>query len=163
MRFLIESLGLKEAETFWGRFERVIDTQVQAIGGEASALLGRELRRAAPRRTGAGARSIQRRPARGERVGPGHWLWRFFARHYLLFTVPPGTRPHPIQARRARALRFYWKKGPRGPGIYFFKRVQHPGYRPVFDWRRVAMQRARPQIQTLLKRWQLKLPLYGVR
>jgi hypothetical protein len=35
-----------------------------------------------------------------------------------------GTRAHPIFARRAKALRFYWNKR---QGVYFFNRVQHPG------------------------------------
>jgi len=38
-----------------------------------------------------------------------------------------GTRPHPISAVRGMALRFFWSEGPQGPGIYFFKSVNHPG------------------------------------
>ena len=27
-------------------------------------------------------------------------------------------------------LKFYWARGPRGPGIYYFMRVMHPGIKP---------------------------------
>jgi hypothetical protein len=38
-----------------------------------------------------------------------------------------GTRPHVIRARRARYLRFFWRKVGR---LVFFKSVNHPGTRP---------------------------------
>ena len=38
-----------------------------------------------------------------------------------------GTRPHVIEAKRARALHFYWDK--KGEEV-FFKRVNHPGTAP---------------------------------
>lgn len=38
-----------------------------------------------------------------------------------------GTRAHVIRARRARYLRFFWRKLGR---IVYFKSVQHPGTRP---------------------------------
>lgn len=38
-----------------------------------------------------------------------------------------GTRPHIIRAKNASFLRFYWARGPRGAGIYFFRSVNHPG------------------------------------
>ncbi len=44
--------------------------------------------------------------------------------------VREGTRPHPITARPGGVLRFDWPQGPRGPGIYFFRRVNHPGTAP---------------------------------
>lgn len=44
-----------------------------------------------------------------------------------------GARPHKIRARRAKALRFQWKK--LGGQTVFFKSVQHPGNRPYkFLW-----------------------------
>jgi len=43
-----------------------------------------------------------------------------------------GARPHPIVARRARFLRFYWPKVGR---VVFFRRVSHPGNKPYkFLW-----------------------------
>ncbi len=37
------------------------------------------------------------------------------------------TEPHSIEAVRAKSLRFFWGAGPAGPGVYFFRKVQHPG------------------------------------
>ena len=39
-----------------------------------------------------------------------------------------GTRSHPIVARRAKSLRFFWDNGPDGPGWYNFPAVNHPGF-----------------------------------
>ena len=41
--------------------------------------------------------------------------------------IQEGTIRHPISAVRGMALRFFWAEGPQGPGIYFFKSVNHPG------------------------------------
>ena len=45
---------------------------------------------------------------------------------YSLF-VHEGTRAHVIAARKANSLAFFWPNGPNGPGLYFFKSVNHPG------------------------------------
>ena len=44
--------------------------------------------------------------------------------------ITQGTKAHFIRARRVRFLRFDWPKGPNGPGIYFFRKVNHPGTKP---------------------------------
>lgn len=41
-----------------------------------------------------------------------------------------GTRPHPIHAKNVPFMIFYWEKGWMGPGIYYFKSVNHPGIKP---------------------------------
>lgn len=53
---------------------------------------------------------------------------------YVLPFLRDGTRAHeiptggaPAQMAKGYPLRFYWEKGPRGPGIYRFWRVWHPG------------------------------------
>lgn len=150
MHLTVEIRGFKAACTFWQSLRDQADRQARAAGMVAASFLTKELRRVAPRRTGTGARSIAARPATGQRIAGG-WVWRFFSRFYMLFTVPPGTRAHPIEAKRAQALRFFWQKGPRGPGIYFFKRVQHPGYKPPFDWRKVAVVRTQRSLGRLMK------------
>jgi hypothetical protein len=38
-----------------------------------------------------------------------------------------GTRPHVIRPRRAKALRFFWRKIDR---VVYFRQVNHPGTRP---------------------------------
>lgn len=48
-------------------------------------------------------------------------------RHKAALFVIRGTQPHPIRARRAKALRFQ----PRGQSGYVFRKsVQHPGNKP---------------------------------
>ncbi|HEY4452388.1 MAG TPA: hypothetical protein VGN13_12435 [Solirubrobacteraceae bacterium] len=44
------------------------------------------------------------------------------------YYVHEGTHPHVIEAKSG-SLGFYWENGPDGPGMYYFKRVQHPGTR----------------------------------
>lgn len=39
-----------------------------------------------------------------------------------------GARPHQIVPRNAQVLAFEWPK--RGPGVFFFKAVNHPGNKP---------------------------------
>ena len=68
--------------------------------------------------------------------------------YQLKFTFPPGTKPHLIpggskvsslqeaatlQMHKGYPLRFYWEQGPRGPGMYFYWAVQHPGFKGG-DW-----------------------------
>jgi len=56
---------------------------------------------------------------------------------YLLKWIREGTKPHPIprggsaeMMAKGYPLRFYWEKGPAGPGIYRFWSVNHPGTKP---------------------------------
>jgi hypothetical protein len=58
-----------------------------------------------------------------------------------------GTQPHYIEAVNARALRFYWERGPRGPGIYYFAHVNHPGAKPN-DWVAKAINVIEPEVET---------------
>lgn len=49
---------------------------------------------------------------------------------YALF-VHEGTTPHVIYAKNSSVLAFNWPNGPNGPGVYFFKQVNHPGTKAV--------------------------------
>lgn len=49
-------------------------------------------------------------------------------------TTDKGARAHIIRARRAKVLRFWWGAGPRGAGVYFFPKVNHPGNAPQNWW-----------------------------
>lgn len=62
-----------------------------------------------------------------------------------------GTKAHPIRARRARFLRFFWPKGPDGPREYFFRKVQHPGTQPN-PYHRRATDKWMPEADTELRR-----------
>lgn len=64
------------------------------------------------------------------RTRGGHVVRLLNGRRYAPF-IEFGTRPHVIQARRARALRFV-----AGGQVLFRKSVNHPGTRPYkFLWR----------------------------
>lgn len=104
---------------------------VQADGGDvdrftraAAEAVADTARRLAPRRSGELARRIdveQNRQA--GRFAPG---WSVVCdAPYALF-VHEGTRPHPIVARRAPLLVFYWE---RVGAVVAFPRVNHPGTR----------------------------------
>lgn len=147
--FAIELRGVDELDKSMRDYHRRIIRYLRVAGMLTASSLTHELRRAAPKQTGRGVKSIDFKPLGGERLRDG-WAWTFFSRDYMLFTIPPGTRPHLIRAKRAKALRFYWEKGPRGPGIYFFRKVMHPGYKPPFDWRLVAIERTRHYLPGLL-------------
>ncbi len=41
-----------------------------------------------------------------------------------------GTKPHKIAAKGGGVLAFLWASGPQGPGLHFFKSVNHPGTKP---------------------------------
>ena len=85
----------------------------------------RELLARLPRRTGRLAESL-RVEERGDAVIVG--LTASYARFLEL-----GTRPHEIEARRARALAFE-----RQGRLVFARRVLHPGIRPRFMAREAA-------------------------
>lgn len=115
------------------------DLTIRAVHGEDAfkrrmwLVMGREghrlaklAREEAPKRTGAYARSIkhqtyQRGDVTGFTVSSARPLGKY---------IQEGTRAHTIRARRGRVLRFYWAKGPRGAGVYFFRHVNHPGTKP---------------------------------
>lgn len=63
--------------------------------------------------------------------------------------VDTGSRPHVILPRRAKALRWTTRGGPRG-GVMFARRVQHPGFRGHFYVRRTA-DRIRPRLDRLMR------------
>lgn len=45
--------------------------------------------------------------------------------------ITKGTRPHVIRPKGpGYPLRFFWAKGPKGPGIYHYYSVNHPGTKP---------------------------------
>lgn len=46
---------------------------------------------------------------------------------YASFTDEEDTVEHPIRAKYAPRLRFWWEDGPAGAGIYHYKQVTHPG------------------------------------
>lgn len=104
-------------------FQRRYEAAVRA----AAPLLARSLTGTAPTRTGALRRAITVRPS-GLRAAVDVNV------PYATF-LTEGTRPHPIVARRASVLRFFW--GRIGKVVYF-RRVNHPGTKPNL-WYRDAL------------------------
>lgn len=112
-----------------GRFVKASDELTaikrQELKPEAERLrnLARE---EAPRKTGKFAKSIVYRTySSGNEVG-----FTIQSAKPLGDWILEGTRPHRIVARRANVLAFYWKNGPRGAGMYYFRSVNHPGTKP---------------------------------
>ncbi len=99
------------------RVQPLLKRAIRAIGRRGVQLL----RNVAPHKTGRLARSIHYAV-----TGPSNALRiHFFARVPYDKFVRLGTRPHPIFARNAKALRFVT-----GGRVVFAKSVQHPGTEP---------------------------------
>lgn len=98
---------------FRQRLRRRWETAVE----RAAPKLEESLVRAAPRDTGRLADSVEV-TARGLSALVGVPV------DYATFTTE-GTQPHRIIPRNARVLAFAWPK--KGPGIFFFRSVNHPG------------------------------------
>ncbi len=119
--------------------------QFQSMGEALASLQRARLRAAAqksleaikleaPRSKGEGPHLADGLRVRTYESGPGAFNARVTAggpHGWLLPLILEGTRAHPIYPKKAGGLlRFQWDKGPRGPGIYFFRKVNHPGTRP---------------------------------
>jgi len=132
----------------FGRRNRALEQSRRSVVISLGQEFEAKLRQAAPKKTGLFAAGIQARVTEdwGEMtglqiestgdhavVGLGRGL-----RHLELWTlIREGTRPHEIPRGGAAAqlatgypLSFYWENGPRGPGVYHYWRVWHPGTKP---------------------------------
>ena len=112
-----------------GRFTKatkeLMEKQRREIRPQAQRLLALT-REEAPARTGAFREKI-----RYQTFTEGSWVgFKVLMPQPLATFIIKGTRRHPIVARRARSLRFYWEDGPKGPGIYFYYAIDHPGTKP---------------------------------
>ena len=105
------------------------------------------LREMAPKKSGEFAQGISYRTD----VQPGGTSVTVYVRGkhaHLLPFLTEGTHAHLIprggsaeQMAKGYPLRFYWEKGPRGPGIYYFWSVRHPGFAPKFFVAKAIEQR----------------------
>lgn len=94
------------------------------------------LRKTAPKRTGQFARDLFFRSYdRGSMTFVKVYAGGEHA--FVLDFLRYGTRAHEIplggsaaQMAKGYPLRFYWEKGPQGPGVYRFWSVNHPGTQP---------------------------------
>lgn len=98
----------------------------------------KELRKEAPKRTGAFAKGIRGLAFEDPATSRLTLEFTVSGEHaYLLPWIVSGTRPHLIPLGgsaemlfKGYPLRFWWEKGPRGPDIYRFWHVHHPGTKP---------------------------------
>jgi hypothetical protein len=100
------------------------------------------LRARAPFRTGAFRNSITSRTE----ASPASLLLVFYSTSAYAGFIVDGTKPHPIAARNARALRWL---GPGGMGVNFAARVSHPGTK-ANEFAQEAMTVAGPAMARLL-------------
>lgn len=125
----MEVLGYRDVAGRYAKRTEALQGELRdMVRTEARALL-EALRFYAPKKTGKFARGLGYRT--DER--PGGVTATFYAGGPHAFLLPifiHGSKAHPIVARRAQALRFFWERGPRGPGIYYYKSVWHPGTDP---------------------------------
>lgn len=131
-----EAIGYRDAA---GRFaKRTKETVVRRreMVREAARALLSALKARAPKRTGTFAQGLSYRTYETGTATQA----RFYATGAHAFVLPfltEGTRPHPLpkggspaQLAKGYPLRFFWEKGPRGPGIYRYWSVHHPGTDP---------------------------------
>lgn len=143
-----------------GRFVKATDELLAARRDEARTLggnLAQYMRAEAPKgKTGRYIKSIGYQTfIKGKEIG-----FRVYAAQPLTMWIVQGTRPHIIAARRAKVLAFYWEGGPRGPGMYFYKFVNHPGTQPNPYIER-AMAKFSPEPEASMRRmagrWAVKM------
>ena len=154
--FSIEAFGYRDV---LGRFERRTENLAairRDLAREAGRVTTKQLQIHAPRKTGKFAAGLYYRTYdRGDEVEV-----RFYAggeHGYLLPFLAYGTVDHIIpkggsaaQIAKGYPLRFFWEKGPKGPGMYAYWSVHHPGTNadPFIGYAKVS---AAPLVRDLLR------------
>ena len=150
------AVGYREVTGRFAKRSEVLEDRRRGAMRRAGQIGVQALRRNAPSKTGvfaAGffARSYDRGYTSTVRIYSG-------GEHaFLLDWIRFGTKPHKIprggsaeQLAKGYPLRFYWEKGPRGPGVYAFWSVNHPGTKPN-PFIEEAMAEAEPEILAELR------------
>lgn len=114
--------------------------------------MARRLVAAAPKRSGAMARSIRveldhRTPTGNRLIQKLRWVVEVRVPYATYNTE--GTRPHEIRPVRAGALAFFWEKVGR---FVFFMKVNHPGNAPNY-WYRDTFERTSELLERLWRRF----------
>jgi len=131
-----EAKGFRDSLGRFARRSPLMVSRRREAMRDAGRTTVKAMRFAAPKKTGEFARGIVFKTF--ER--PGSTVMKVYAtgeHAFLLPLIRYGTDPHPIpkggsaeMMAKGYPLRFYWEKGPRGPGIYRFWSVNHPGTDP---------------------------------
>ena len=150
-----EAAGYRDAQ---GRYAKRSANLVEGLRGmtrQQSRALVADLREEAPKRTELFAQGIHYRTD----ITAGGIKSTIYVRGehaFLLGYIVKGTRAHEIpkggslaQMAKGYPLRFFWEKGPRGPDIYYFWSVWHPGTDPD-DFVQRALDERWPEMRQAL-------------
>ena len=138
------------------RSDQLADGRRELVRTEGRQMVA-ALRREAPKKTGAFAKGI-RYLTRDQGYIASLTIYSSGEHAFLLPLIVGGTRAHEIPTGGAAAqqakgypLSFWWAKGPRGPGMYHFWSVMHPGTaeNPFIDR---AMQERYPVMKSNLQK-----------
>jgi hypothetical protein len=126
----LEAIGYRDtAERFARRTDELQARQREAVRSITKGIT-ESIRHYAPKRTGVFAAGLGYRT--DEKAGGTSGTVFVGGEHaFLLPMLIEGTRAHPIYPRGPYPLRFFWERGPRGPGIYYYMHVEHPGTIPL--------------------------------
>lgn len=136
IKLTFEAMGYRDVEGRFTRRTKKLQEERRSLIRDAGRKVLDALKRHANRDTGLFAEGLFFRTYdRGHQAEA-----RFYAGGEHAFVLPfliEGTRPHLIprggaaeMLAKGYPLRFYWEKGPAGPGIYYFWEVHHPGTKP---------------------------------
>jgi len=160
--FSLQAFGYRDV---LGRFTRrtaALTETRRELAREAGRIVVEQLKIQAPRKTGKFAAGLFYRTYEHEDVVET----RFYAggeHGYVLPFLAYGTADHIIprggsaaQKAKGYPLHFFWQKGPRGPGMYSYWQVHHPGTNasPFIGYARVS---AMPLIQGMMRQHVRKL------
>jgi len=150
LKLSYETVGAERALAFGSSRRYYLEREQKALITEETERLARITKQEAPTDTGIFAEGIY---AEVGQTTWGDWNSHVGVRGehaFLLDYIVGGTKPHEIpkggsaaQLAKGYPLRFYWEKGPNGPGIYYYWSVQHPGTQPN-PFHRRAFTRWRP-------------------
>jgi len=131
-----EALGYRDVQGRYAKRSKKLEERSRSMVRQQSRLLMEELRQEAPRDTGEFAAGI-RYQTRVTSQGVKSTIYVRGKHAFLLPYIVHGTEDHDIpkggalvQMAKGYPLRFFWENGPRGPDIYYFWSVHHPGTAP---------------------------------
>lgn len=131
-----KALGFREARGRFAARDRLLQIEKRNMVRDVSREYVDVLREEAPKDKGIFADGIGFRTDDRDYVTTGT-LFVAGPHAFLLDIITKGSRSHIIPKGGAAAqmvkgypLRFFWENGPRGPDIYRFWSVRHPGTKP---------------------------------
>lgn len=156
IRMRFDAIGYKNVQSHFNDMPVNMQSARQQFARSEGRQLVEALKAEAPKASGAFAKGLRRSPTKGvDKAGSTEVTIIATGKHaFLLPFIIRGTHAHEIPTGGAAAqiakgypLRFYWEKGPRGPGIYHFWRVWHPGTKANNFIHRAVKRRQNPMRQ----------------